>query len=52
VLREVFFVGRTCAGAATALRIPTATLKSRLYYALHKLRDVLDEQRSEADLAL
>jgi len=52
VLREVFFVGRTCAAAATALGMPTGTLKSRLYYALHKLRDVLDEQRSQADSAL
>ncbi|SRR6266550_9463996 len=52
VLREVFFVGRTCAAAATALGMPTGTLKSRLYYALRKLRDVLDEQRSQADPAL
>ncbi|MEN3357748.1 MAG: polymerase sigma-70 factor, subfamily [Mycobacteriales bacterium] len=52
VLREVFFLGRTCAAAATALDIPTGTVKSRLYYALRKLRDVLDEQRSQPDSAL
>jgi RNA polymerase sigma-70 factor, ECF subfamily len=52
VLREVFFVGRTCAAAATALGLPTGTLKSRLYHGLRELRDVLDEQRSHADPAL
>ncbi len=49
VLREVYFADRTCAEAAAVLGIPVGTVKSRLYYALRKLRDGIDEQPPQAE---
>ncbi|SDZ38130.1 RNA polymerase sigma-70 factor, ECF subfamily [Saccharopolyspora shandongensis] len=38
VLYEVYFADRTAAGAADVLGIPVGTVKSRLHYALRKLK--------------
>ncbi|MEV0705221.1 sigma-70 family RNA polymerase sigma factor [Saccharopolyspora sp. NPDC050389] len=38
VLYEVYFADRTVAGAADVLGIPLGTVKSRLHYALRKLK--------------
>lgn len=43
VLVECYFVGRTVAQAAARIGIPVGTVKSRLHYALHALRLVLNE---------
>jgi RNA polymerase sigma-70 factor (ECF subfamily) len=44
VLVQIFFLGRSVAEAAAALRIPAGTVKSRTYYALRQLRLVLEER--------
>lgn len=44
VLVEVHHFRRTAAEAAEHLGIPVGTVKSRCYYALRSLRDVLEEQ--------
>lgn len=44
VLVEVHYFRRTAAEAAEHLGIPVGTVKSRCYYALRSLRDVLEEQ--------
>lgn len=41
VLEELYFHGRSLAEAASALGIPTGTVKSRSYYALRALREEL-----------
>jgi len=43
VLLECYFRGSTAAQAAARLGIPVGTVKSRLHYALHALRLVLQE---------
>lgn len=43
VLLECYFRGCTAAQAAARLGVPTGTVKSRLHYALHALRLVLEE---------
>ena len=43
VLLECYFRGCTAAQAAARLGIPVGTVKSRLHYALHALRLVLEE---------
>lgn len=43
VLLECYFRGCTAAQAAARLDIPIGTVKSRLHYALHALRLVLEE---------
>jgi RNA polymerase sigma-70 factor (ECF subfamily) len=43
VLLECYFRGCTAAQAAARLGIPAGTVKSRLHYALHALRLVLEE---------
>jgi len=43
VLLECYFRGCTAAQAAVRLEIPVGTVKSRLHYALHALRLVLEE---------
>jgi RNA polymerase sigma-70 factor (ECF subfamily) len=45
VLREVYFADRTCSEAAKVLGIPEGTVKSRLYYALRRLRLAIEEER-------
>lgn len=45
VLREVYFKDRTCSEAAKVLGIPEGTVKSRLYYALRRLRLAIEEER-------
>ncbi|TDD37745.1 sigma-70 family RNA polymerase sigma factor [Saccharopolyspora elongata] len=42
VLYEVYFADRTAAGAADVLGIPVGTVKSRLHYALRKLKTSLE----------
>lgn len=44
VLVEVYYFRRTVAEAAEHLGIPPGTVKSRCYYALRALRNVLEEQ--------
>ena len=43
-LVEVYYFRRTVAEAARQLGIPVGTVKSRCYYALRSLRNVLEEQ--------
>ncbi|MGH3320437.1 MAG: sigma-70 family RNA polymerase sigma factor [Streptosporangiaceae bacterium] len=44
VLAETYYRGRSVADAASALGIPTGTVKSRTYYALRALRLALEER--------
>src|SRR4051812_2340868 len=44
VIVEMFFRDRGVADTATALGIPTGTVKSRTYYALHALKLALSER--------
>lgn len=44
VLVEVYYFRRTVAEAASVLGIPVGTVKSRCYYALRALRNMLEEQ--------
>jgi RNA polymerase sigma-70 factor (ECF subfamily) len=44
VIVEMFFRDRGVADAAAALGIPTGTVKSRTYYALHALKLALSER--------
>jgi len=39
----VHFLGKTCAELAAELDIPASSVRSRLYYGIRALRDVLDE---------
>src|SRR5688500_15738374 len=41
VLDQIYFRGRSLGEAATALGIPSGTVKSRSYYALRALREML-----------
>ena len=43
VLRECYYGGCTVAEAARRLEIPEGTVKSRTHYALHALRQALEE---------
>jgi RNA polymerase sigma-70 factor (ECF subfamily) len=43
-LYECYYRGHTLAEAAAVLGIPTGTVKSRLYYALRNLREILQRQ--------
>lgn len=49
VLDQVYFQGRSLAEAATALGIPTGTVKSRSYYALRALRAALTGRETAGD---
>jgi len=42
VLEELYLHGRTLAGAAQVLGVPTGTVKSRSFYALRALRQVME----------
>jgi RNA polymerase sigma-70 factor (ECF subfamily) len=44
VLFELYYLRRSVAEAAEALSVPQGTVKSRAYYALRALRDVLEER--------
>lgn len=44
VIIELFYRRRTVSEAATVLRIPPGTVKSRSFYALHALRAALEER--------
>ncbi|WP_207934496.1 sigma-70 family RNA polymerase sigma factor [Actinomadura sp. KC06] len=44
VVLDVYFLGRTCADLATELGIPASTVRSRLYYGVRALREILDEK--------
>jgi RNA polymerase sigma-70 factor (ECF subfamily) len=44
VLYECYYRGHSLAEAATVLGIPTGTVKSRLYYGLRNLREILQRQ--------
>jgi RNA polymerase sigma-70 factor, ECF subfamily len=46
VLVETFYHGGTTAAVARRLGIPGGTARSRLHYALHALRDHLQDQRA------
>ena len=41
VLRQIYYEGRTTAETGRALGLPVGTVKSRTYYALRMLRDLL-----------
>jgi RNA polymerase sigma-70 factor, ECF subfamily len=43
VLLECYFRGASVAEAATTLGVPPGTIKSRTHYALHALRQAIDE---------
>jgi RNA polymerase sigma-70 factor, ECF subfamily len=49
VLQEVYFADRTCREAAVVLGIPEGTVKSRLYHALRRLRQALEEDQLEEE---
>ncbi|WP_426567043.1 sigma-70 family RNA polymerase sigma factor [Angustibacter sp. McL0619] len=52
VLIEIYYAGRTAEETACQLGIPIGTVKSRSYYALRSLRDLLAAtQESTADLS-
>lgn len=44
VLVETYYRGRSVTEAARVLGIPPGTVKSRTYYALHALRNALEER--------
>jgi len=48
VLVETFYRGGTLATVARQLGIPPGTARSRLHYALHALRQQLQEQHAAA----
>ena len=47
VLYQVYFADQTYAEAAKALGTSEGTVKSRLYYALRRLRLALDEETAQ-----
>ena len=47
VLLECYYRGASVAEAAQALGVPPGTIKSRTHYALHALRQALDNGRRE-----
>lgn len=44
VVLDVYFLGRTCADLAAELGVPASTVRSRLYYGVRALREILDER--------
>jgi RNA polymerase sigma-70 factor (ECF subfamily) len=48
VINELYFRGRTVAEAAAALGVPPGTVKSRSFYALRAMREVLEPARPPA----
>ena len=42
VIVETYYLGRSVADAAEALRVPAGTVKSRTFYALRALKLALD----------
>jgi len=47
LLIEVYLRGRSLADVADELGIPVGTAKSRIHYALHALRRVLEEPAAD-----
>jgi RNA polymerase sigma-70 factor (ECF subfamily) len=47
-LFETYFRGASIAEAADTLGVPPGTVKSRTHYALHALRQTIDDRRPEA----
>jgi RNA polymerase sigma-70 factor (ECF subfamily) len=45
VLQQVYFLDRTCKEAAVVLGIPEGTVKSRLYHALRRLRQAIEQEQ-------
>jgi RNA polymerase sigma-70 factor, ECF subfamily len=48
VLLECYFHGRSVTEAAQALGVPPGTIKSRTHYALHALRDAINDMGGAA----
>jgi RNA polymerase sigma-70 factor (ECF subfamily) len=49
VIQELYFRGRSVAEAAIALGVPPGTVKSRSFYALRAMREVLEPPATRAE---